>query len=135
MEAITHLTKQRAKISADMNGLRLKISERMGGMEKRLVQVERGKSIQLEDKGVRRASVQSTTITLGQAHKLWYPSPNQTRNFQQPTFQMNNTPSFSRKLTPYPHRQPYHPLKENRLFWTIKFDAKLHLKHIKCILT
>ena len=103
MEALTHLTKQIAEMSG-----------RMGGMEERLVRVERGKSLQIENEEMRRASVQSTTITPGQAHELCYPPPHQTRNFQQPTFQTNNTPNFPRQPTPYPHPQPYHPPQENR---------------------
>lgn len=52
-------------MSADMNKIRVEINKRMGSMEEYFVWVEKGKSLQLEGEGIRRALVQSTTITLG----------------------------------------------------------------------
>uniref|UniRef100_M1DGI0 Uncharacterized protein n=1 Tax=Solanum tuberosum TaxID=4113 RepID=M1DGI0_SOLTU len=65
MEVLANISKQ----VAEMNG-------RMGGMEERLVRVEnenRRKAIQPEYDEIRRASVHSTALALGQAHNLCYP--------------------------------------------------------------
>ncbi|XP_049349488.1 uncharacterized protein LOC125814082 [Solanum verrucosum] len=76
MEVLANISKQ----VAEMNG-------RMGGMEERLVRVEnenRRKAIQPEYEEIRRASVHSTTLALGQAHNLCSPPQSRTRNYHAP---------------------------------------------------
>lgn len=117
-------------MNANIKEIRAEINGRMGGIEERLVWVESGKLLQIENEEIRRESMKSTTITLGKTHEICYFPLNQTRNFQQHTFQIFQANLHHISILNYIIIH-----KRIDLLWTTKFDTKLHFDTHQMLLT